>query len=132
MARLTAEQRNRMPDSTFAVPERRAYPINDKAHARAALRLIGYAHSADEKARIRAKARRMLASARGGQPMEYNTGGKKCAVGGQPMGYSTGGSMAKLYAKSKGSPSTETPINCNMGGMLMRRPMRKGRGLRSY
>lgn len=32
MGRLTAKQRNALPDSAFAIPSRRAYPINDKAH----------------------------------------------------------------------------------------------------
>lgn len=66
MARLTSKQRAGFKASTFAVPERRAYPINDKAHARAALRLIGHAHSEGEKKRIRAKANAMLGRASGG------------------------------------------------------------------
>lgn len=60
MAKLKAAQRHSLRSSTFAVPSRRAYPINDKAHARAALRLIGHAHSEHEKQMIRAKANRML------------------------------------------------------------------------
>lgn len=62
MARLTAKARRGLRTSTFAVPERRAYPIPDKAHARAALALIRHARSPSEKARIRRKARAMLAS----------------------------------------------------------------------
>lgn len=60
MAKLSTKQRKGLRSTTFAVPSRRAYPIPDKAHARAALRLIGYAHSESEKARIRAKANKML------------------------------------------------------------------------
>lgn len=60
MARLTAGQRRGMRSSTFAVPSRRAFPIPDAGHARAALRLIGHAHSPAEKAAIRSKANRML------------------------------------------------------------------------
>lgn len=60
MAKLTAAKRRGLRTSVFAVPSRRAFPINDKAHARAALRLIGHAHSAAEKRAIRAKANRML------------------------------------------------------------------------
>lgn len=60
MSKLTTKQRKGMRNSTFAVPSRRAFPINDRAHARAALRLIGHAHSASEKRAIRAKAHRML------------------------------------------------------------------------
>lgn len=60
MAKLSASKRHGLRSSTFAVPSRRAYPIPDKAHARAALRLIGHAHSEEEKRAIRAKANRML------------------------------------------------------------------------
>ena len=34
MAELDAEKRNRLPDSKFAEPDKRKYPIEDKAHAR--------------------------------------------------------------------------------------------------
>ncbi|MBS0297254.1 MAG: hypothetical protein JSR45_13165 [Proteobacteria bacterium] len=34
MAELDAGKRNKLPDSKFAEPEKRAYPIEDKAHAR--------------------------------------------------------------------------------------------------
>lgn len=60
MARLTSKQRRGLRKSTFAVPSRRAYPIPDKAHARAALSLIRHAHSEAEKRAIRAKAHAML------------------------------------------------------------------------
>lgn len=40
MARLTAAQRNALPDSAFAGPNR-TYPVEDKAHAIAAKRLSG-------------------------------------------------------------------------------------------
>lgn len=60
MARLTASARRGLRTSAFAVPSRRAFPIHDKAHARAALALIRHARSPAEKAAIRAKANRML------------------------------------------------------------------------
>lgn len=34
MAKLKTETRNKLPSSKFAEPEKRAYPIEDKAHAR--------------------------------------------------------------------------------------------------
>jgi hypothetical protein len=34
MAELNADKRNKLPDSKFAEPEERKYPIEDKAHAR--------------------------------------------------------------------------------------------------
>jgi hypothetical protein len=33
MAKLTTDKRKKIPDEKFAEPERRAYPIEDKAHA---------------------------------------------------------------------------------------------------
>ncbi len=60
MARLTAAQRRRLPASTFAGPNR-SFPISDKSHAEAALRLVGRSDlSASQKARVRARARRKL------------------------------------------------------------------------
>lgn len=60
MARLTAGQRRGMRSSTFAVPSRRAFPIPDKSHARAALSMIRYARSPSEKAAVRSRANAML------------------------------------------------------------------------
>lgn len=37
MAKLNAKKRKALPKSSFAIPSMRAYPIHDKAHARAAL-----------------------------------------------------------------------------------------------
>jgi len=37
MARLTSQQRKNLPRKAFAVPGKRAYPINDASHARNAL-----------------------------------------------------------------------------------------------
>jgi hypothetical protein len=34
MARLTEEKRDKLPAKDFAEPDKRAYPIEDKAHAR--------------------------------------------------------------------------------------------------
>jgi hypothetical protein len=34
MAELSAKTRNKLPKSDFAEPEKRAYPIEDKPHAR--------------------------------------------------------------------------------------------------
>ena len=63
MARLSAAQRRKLPKKTFAVPGKApgsgSFPIPDKGHARAALRLLGHA-SPSERPAIRAKANRML------------------------------------------------------------------------
>ena len=37
MAKLTSEKRNSLPTSAFAIPEKRAYPIHDRAIAANAL-----------------------------------------------------------------------------------------------
>lgn len=72
MARLTARARKRLPNSAFAGgvdkskgkgdASRRRFPVHDKAHARAALRLLGRAKglSAAAKGRIKARAQRKL------------------------------------------------------------------------
>ncbi len=41
MARLTAEQRRQLKPSDYVYPKERAFPIHDKAHAKAALILSG-------------------------------------------------------------------------------------------
>lgn len=61
MARLTAKARKALPAKTFAGPGR-SFPINDKAHARAALIDVGRAKglTSGEKAKIRSRAKGML------------------------------------------------------------------------
>lgn len=58
MARLTAAQRKALPDSAFAGPGR-TFPVNDAAHAKAALMLAGHA-PAKYKTHILSKARSEL------------------------------------------------------------------------
>jgi hypothetical protein len=41
LARLSKDQRDKLPDSAFVFPSQRAFPIHDEAHARAAIRLAG-------------------------------------------------------------------------------------------
>jgi hypothetical protein len=55
MARLTAKQRKALPRSSFAVPSRRAYPIEDEAHGRNALARVSQHGSPAEKRAVRAK-----------------------------------------------------------------------------
>lgn len=64
MSRLNAEERRELPSRTFAGPHR-SFPIPDKGHAEAALRLVGRAEkhgsiNASQAAEIRSKARRKL------------------------------------------------------------------------
>lgn len=64
MARLTAKKRKALPDSAFAGPDR-SYPVFDKAHARNAKARAAQFASPAEKARIDAKADRILSRNRG-------------------------------------------------------------------
>ena len=62
MARLTEKQKKAVPKSQRGVPSKSgtgSYPMPDKAHATAALRLIGHA-SPSERPAIRAKANKIL------------------------------------------------------------------------
>ncbi|MDE2259632.1 MAG: hypothetical protein KGK17_04825 [Betaproteobacteria bacterium] len=60
MARLTAAQRKALPDSAFAGPNR-TYPVNDAAHAKAAIMLKGQGMlSAPQQASVVSKAKKVL------------------------------------------------------------------------
>ncbi len=65
MAELDAGKRNKLPKSDFAEPEKRAYPIEDKAHARNAKARASQAVKAGrmsktEEGRIDAKADKVM------------------------------------------------------------------------
>jgi hypothetical protein len=53
MAKLTSKQRDKMKDSSFAIPEKRAYPINDMTHAKNALARVAQHGTPEEKTRVR-------------------------------------------------------------------------------
>lgn len=57
MARLTAAGRRRLSKSAFVYPGRRAYPIHDRAHARAALSMVSRHGTPAQKSRVRAAVR---------------------------------------------------------------------------
>lgn len=54
MAKLTTEQRKQLHASDFAIPAKRAYPIEDKAHARNALARVAQHGTPTVKAEVRA------------------------------------------------------------------------------
>lgn len=65
MAVLHAAERNRMPSKTFGLPGKRKYPMPDKSHAanakaRATQQVSAGNLSAEQAARIRAKANKIL------------------------------------------------------------------------
>jgi hypothetical protein len=54
MAKLTTEERNKIPESEFALPGRR-YPVEDKNHAEAARSRISHNGTPEEKKRVFSK-----------------------------------------------------------------------------
>jgi hypothetical protein len=58
MAKLTYKAKKALPKSVFAVPGKRKYPIEDKAHARNALARVSAFGSPAEKSKVRAAVHR--------------------------------------------------------------------------
>jgi hypothetical protein len=54
MAKLTTQKRNRMRNSSFAIPSERKYPISDISHARNALARVSQHGTSEEKRKVRA------------------------------------------------------------------------------
>lgn len=48
-AKLPSKARNELPDSEFGIPSKRAYPLNDKSHVLAAIRMFNHVSEEDEK-----------------------------------------------------------------------------------
>lgn len=55
MAQLSSQQRAKLPKKSFAIPNQKAYPINDAAHARNALARVSQFGTPAQKATVRAK-----------------------------------------------------------------------------
>ena len=62
MAKLGYQKRKKMPKSEFAEPGKRAYPVNDAAHARNALARVSQFGSEAEKSKVRAAVHRKFPS----------------------------------------------------------------------
>ncbi len=65
MSKLTTDTRDKLPDKEFGLPEKRAYPIEDKPHARNAKARAAQQEkagnlTAEEKKRIDEKADRVI------------------------------------------------------------------------
>ena len=60
MADLTTKERKRLPKGDFGEPGKRAYPMPDKAHARNAKARVAQFGSPALKARVDAKANKVL------------------------------------------------------------------------
>lgn len=48
MAKMSNKTRDSLDDSQFGIPDKRAYPLNDKPHIKAAARMFGHADSSDK------------------------------------------------------------------------------------
>lgn len=78
MAKLTAAQRKKLPSSKFGLPEKAksasgkaksgSYPMPDKAHARVAESYAARFASPAQRARIDAKAKRILGTSKSSKP----------------------------------------------------------------
>lgn len=62
MARLSTRGRKRLKKSSFALPGKRAYPINDRAHARNALARVSQFGTAAQKRTVRRAVKRKFPS----------------------------------------------------------------------
>lgn len=69
MAKITAKKRRSLPKSSFAVPGRRAYPVDTVKRARNALARVAQHGTPAEKAAVKRKVRSRYPS--------INVGGKK-------------------------------------------------------
>lgn len=58
MAALSKAMRDKLPASAFVYPKTRAYPIHDRAHARAALVLAARSDTSGDLAKVRAAVRK--------------------------------------------------------------------------
>jgi ribosomal protein S18 acetylase RimI-like enzyme len=58
MAKLSSEKRNQLKDSDFGIPEKRMYPLHDKAHIESAVKLFGHAETKYKKSLARKILRR--------------------------------------------------------------------------
>jgi hypothetical protein len=58
MAKLTTARRNKLPSGSFALPGKRAYPVDTANRARNALARVAQNGTPAEKAKVRAKVRK--------------------------------------------------------------------------
>jgi hypothetical protein len=62
MAKLSTEARKAIPTKSFAEPDKRKYPIENKAHAKNALSRVSQSGTAAEKAKVRAAVKKKYPS----------------------------------------------------------------------
>jgi hypothetical protein len=59
---LTAKDRKKLPNSAFALPDKRKYPIPDKAHARNALARVAQNGTPAEQKKVKAAVKKRFPS----------------------------------------------------------------------
>ena len=74
MARLTTATRKSIPSSQFGLPSQRAYPMPDRKHAAVAKAYASRYATPSEKAKIDAKANRILGKGKKMTMSEYHRG----------------------------------------------------------
>jgi hypothetical protein len=62
MAKLSTEARKAIPAKSFAEPDKRKYPIENKAHAKNALSRVSQSGTAAEKSKVRAAVKKKYPS----------------------------------------------------------------------
>ena len=62
MPKLSSEERKSLPSKEFAEPDKRKYPLENKAHARNALSRVEQSGTASEKARVKAAVKKKYPS----------------------------------------------------------------------
>jgi class 3 adenylate cyclase len=118
VARLTASERAKLPDSAFADPERRRLPINDEARVRNALARFEQVRFESDAARERARRRLLNAAKRHGiVPVGFITGqierAQAPAAAALPTGFVT-----FLMTDIEGSTALLRRLGERYGGML--------------
>ena len=83
MAKLKAKQRKKLPASAFAYPGKRAYPIHDKAHARAALSRAASSKTSGSYATVAAAVNRRYPGMAKGRTGTKRKGARKRGTGGR-------------------------------------------------
>ena len=71
MTKLSAEERDALPDSAFAFPKQRKEPIHDRGHVISAIRLFPKVEGVTEKERDEAWKRIKAAAKKFGVEMEH-------------------------------------------------------------
>ena len=71
VAKLTAKARKKIKPKNFALPKKRAYPIQDKSHARNALARVSQHGTPAQKKKVRAAVKKKYPS------IKQTKGGKK-------------------------------------------------------